>query len=172
MATTTTNSALTYTPIAWTTIGSSVSAFTLSSIPSGYTDLRLVMYVIEATSADMWFTFNNDSATNYSWRLIYGNGSTVGSSATQSVSYISMNNAAQSYSYMFSIDVSQYANTGIYKTALFSVATDTNGTTNYSPQQGVGTWRSTAAISSITLTAGGLTFSAGTTCALYGIKAA
>ena len=70
----------TYEPIQTTTLGSAAASYTFSSIPSTYTDLKLV---ITGTSvgayADIDLRFNSDTATNYSWTALAGNGTAASS---------------------------------------------------------------------------------------------
>jgi hypothetical protein len=166
-------SAKTYDQIAWTSLGTGAATITLSSIPSTYTDLRLVLTLPGiASSTYIRYRINSDSATNYSFRYLAGDGAAAssGSGQSQTFQYL-ISNAPTATSSMSTVDFFQYSNTAVYKTALMSMANDQNGTGVVHNQ--VQLWRSTAAISSILLyTASGGNFSAGTTVALYGIKAA
>jgi hypothetical protein len=172
MATTTTNSAKTYDQIAWTSLGSTSTSVTLSSIPTGYTDLRLVIVGTVTSSGGGWtIQFNGDTATNYSKRELGGNGGSALSTSQQNVTGIQETIAAFviNVPLMLTLDVFQYANTGVHKTALYSQAADANGSGGVTT--GVGLWRSTAAINSITFNPPSA-LSVGSTFALYGIKAA
>jgi len=160
----------TYQPIASTTLGSAASSITLSSIPSTYTDLRLV-FVLKNTSADNPIVrLNSDSGTNYSLTQIRGNGSAAQSSRGSNTSETILGyNTASQWTFNTLDFFSYTASTN--KTFLITTSEDANGSGNtYSI---VSLYRSTSAISTITLSNfSGNTFVAGTTATLYGIKAA
>lgn len=157
----------TYEAIATNTLGSATSSVTFSSIPQTYTDLVLVIAgnAGGATSATM--RFNSDSGTNYSNTYIQGDGSSVGNfrDVNQTANwagsfYNTTNPTVAKHSIM------NYANTTTYKTSIIRADYATGYTAT-----AVQMWRSTAAITSITL-ATGSNFSTGTVFSLYGIKAA
>lgn len=162
--------AATYEPIATTTLGVASTAITFSSIPSTYTDLKLVL-VGTTTTPNMLLRFNSDSATNYSITNLYGNGSTAtsdrGSNAAQiNVAWVGTSSTIPT---MNQIDIFSYAGS-TYKTVLNNYSSDQNGAGNEMVQ--VGLWRSTSAINTITLSGTSGTYSTGFTATLYGIKAA
>ena len=169
-------SAKTYDQIAWTSLGSAAATVSLSSIPSTYTDLKLIINITPSVStATINIRFNTDSATNYSFRYLAGNGTAASSGSTQSFASIKLGaglvNPSTSYPYIRDVDIFNYASTSTYKTILSKAATDINGSGETSVI--VGLWRSTAAITSIDLTSNGNgNWAAGSTFALYGIKAA
>jgi hypothetical protein len=76
----------TYDKIATTTL-SSAGVITFTSIPATYTDLVLVLSATATSFASVKVRFNSDSATNYSFTNIGGNGSAAessrGSSSTE-----------------------------------------------------------------------------------------
>lgn len=164
----------TYDPIATQTLASAAASITFSSIPSTYTDLRLVL-VLQASTASQTcnITLNNDGASNYSFTALYGTGAAAGS--YRSTSAPSWNMHANlllptSPNWEFNTyDIFSYANTSVYKTALSTRSDDLNGSGEVDEQANL--WRSTAAITTVKATCSG-TFSAGTTATLYGIKAA
>jgi len=67
--------AMTYTPIATQTLGSSVSTVTFSSISGTYTDLVLIAQPIASAGVDLELRFNGDSGSNYSCTQLSGDGS-------------------------------------------------------------------------------------------------
>ena len=161
----------TYTPIATTTLGSAQTSYTFSSIPSTYTDLRIVVTGKTNTGTNPVAQFNGDTGNNYSLNSFGGNGTSASADRRSNQGYAWFGY----FAYMDSttvatgiMDVMNYSNTTTYKTALarFSnagIATDTT----------VSLWRSTSAINSILVTTGSAnTFSAGSTFTLYGIAAA
>lgn len=171
--------AVTYDPIATTTLGSAASSITFSSIPSTYTDLRLVVFArsdAAATNRRLQLNFNNDSGTNYSYTYLDGDGASASSANATSGTTIDLPSStfgASATANLFSFstfDVFSYAGS-TYKTLLMTNATDRNGGGNVDVL--VGLWRSTSAINRIDLTVStGANFVANTSATLYGIKSA
>jgi len=162
----------TYTPIATTTLGSTATSYTFSSIPSTYTDLIIVAQA-SVTSGDSNFrlTFNGDTGSNYSRTYLSGSGSSATSGRASSVAYIVANDEGYLHvgqPTMLTINVQNYSNSTTYKTTL---SRSGNGSNNGTAAV-VGLWRSTSAITSLTLTIDASTFTAGSTFTLYGIAAA
>jgi len=153
----------TYTPIATQTLGSSASTVTFSSIPSTYTDLVLVAGASMASGSTFGLQFNGDSSTNYSRTIIEGNGSSASSSRTTSSASLDVYAPSSPYTLIFNIQ--NYSNTTTYKTTLW-----TSRTSSWLGQW-VGLWRSTNAITSLSLT-GGSSFAAGSVFTIYGIASA
>ena len=154
--------------IATQTLSSAASTITFSSIAATYTDLRLVLTCTTTAGADAYFRFNGDSATNYSYTYISGNGTTATSSYSTSSStpFIDVNGISTTIPSLFTFDIFSYAGS-TYKTSLITGQEDRNGSGAVS--RTVSLWRSTAAITSVALTANGTTFAIGTTATLYGI---
>lgn len=160
----------TYEPIATTTLGSSGS-ITFSSIPSTYTDLKLVIVGKAVSYVSGAIRFNSDSGTNYSYTYLGGDGSTASSGRDTSDTTIyaagNLASIASTYPAMVTYDIFSYAGS-TYKTLLTSASNDMNG--SGSRELTVGLWRSTSAITTISLWETG--WATGTTATLYGIKAA
>lgn len=164
--------ATTYEPIATTTLGSTSATITFSSIPATYTDLRLVLAPIStgASSYNGDLNFNSDTGTNYSVTNVIGDGSTASSTQFSSqtkirFTYNGITPSAKPSFYTY--DIFNYAGS-TFKTCLNTTSEDQNGTGWVMRQ--VALWRSTSAITSITMTIISTTFAAGTTATLYGIK--
>jgi hypothetical protein len=143
--------AATYTPIASITLGSNVSSVTFNSIPQTYTDLVLVIQPVAGASIyNSQFRFNGDSGSNYGGTVLTGNGSSAasyrGSNITagylDSEGYPSTTAGATTQI----MHVMNYANTTTFKTTLNRSVRASSGTDLI-----VNTWRSTSAITSITL---------------------
>jgi len=64
----------TYEPIATTTLSTATASVTFSSISGTYTDLRLVIFALGATSDYPYVEINSDTGTNYSKTVLYENG--------------------------------------------------------------------------------------------------
>ena len=162
--------ASTYTPIATYTVPSAQNSYTFTFIPSTYTDLELVYNgSVNSTSEYINLRFNGDTASNYSDTILYGDGSSAASFRSSNISYLDagvVTNATLQQTLI--VKIMNYANTTTYKTALSRFSS-----TLYQMWTGVGLWRSTAAINSVTVkTNGGANFNVGSTFTLYGIKAA
>jgi hypothetical protein len=160
----------TYVPIATQTIGSAAASITFSSIPSGYTDLRISFpHSISSTSGySGYLQFNGDTGNNYSWTVLLGNGSGTSSTPTTSQGYIQIDGMGFSNSnqpLLTSVDIFSYKGSN-YKTVLINVSGDNNGSGYV--ESSVGLWRSTSAITSIKLYTGN-TFAAGSTATIWGI---
>jgi len=159
---------LTYTPIATTTLGSAQSSVTFNSF-SGYTDLVLVANTTAAGNQNILLRFNSDSGTNYSYVRMTGATSPT-SNRESSIDAINLYNSSSSLNGVMVttiIQVMNYANSTTYK----SVLSRGNAGTNEVNAQG-GLWRSTSAITSLTLSIFTTNFSAGSTFTLYGLAAA
>ncbi len=156
--------AITYEPIATTTLGTSASSVTFSTMPGTYTDLVLVVAGTSAATNGNEMQFNGDTGNNYSFTLLYGTGSAAVSSRNSNISfaYAGRTNTNQSVSIT---QIMNYANTTTYKTVLTRASS--NGDI---VMANVSTWRSTSAITSLVYA--GATFNSGTVFTLYGIKAA
>ena len=163
----------TYDKIATTTLGSAAASITFSSIAASWTDLRLVMTVITSTNSITELQFNGDTGTNYSNTVLYGDGTGAYSSKLTNNNYIytyaSTSASALTIPVFYKIDIFSYAGS-TYKTALLTGSGDTNGSGRV--VNVVGLWRSTSAITSVTVLSTSGTYSTGTTATLYGIKSA
>jgi hypothetical protein len=164
----------TYTPLATTTLSSAAATVTFSSISGSYTDLILVASCqtnAAGTDKDLYLRFNGDSANNYSRTRIVGNGSTATSARQNDVSQIVCGAMpGTSYTSTFAANVIQiqnYANTTTFKTILVR-----NNLSQIAVQAIVGLYRSTSAITSLTLIPESGSFVSGSTFTLYGILAA
>lgn len=164
----------TYEPIATQTLGSSAATVTFSSIPGTYTDLVLVLNATASTAANSYIRLNSDTGANYSWNALYGDGSTAGTDRAGSVSNgILMDYYGYPTSTIPNANIIQfmnYSNTTTFKTVM---ARANQATTGGGVDLITSMWRSTAAITSLTLRfTGAQTWSTGSTFSLYGIKAA
>jgi hypothetical protein len=168
-----------YESIATVTVGSGGSAtIEFTSIPATYTHLQIRGIARDSranTNSDFSLRFNGDSATNYSFHTLEGTGSAVSSGAATNATDISIanisGNSAGSNTFGASIaDILDYANTNKYKTVRSLGGHDNNGSGNIKMESG--NWRSTSAVTSITLIPNTANFVEYTQFALYGIKGA
>jgi hypothetical protein len=158
----------TYEPIATTTLGTASTTITFSSIPATYTDLRLIMVGTSAGSADLFYRFNGvTTGSLYSSTYLLGNGATASSTRTTSQNQITTGTTfGTTLPIMAILDVFSYAGS-TNKTCLWDASADQNG--SGSKRLGVGLFRSTSALTSVSVFSGGTNMDIGTTATLYGI---
>ncbi len=172
-----------YESIATTTVGSGGSAtVTFSSIPATYTHLQIrgISKNTENASNSAYDTiiFNSDSGNNYSVHTLRGSGAAVTSDAyttRANMLYFGTPRSAAGVANMFSasiVDILDYANTSKYKTIRVLAGADVNNQTGTTFGLSSGSWRSTSAVTSITIGTSGFNFAQYTQFALYGIKGA
>jgi len=159
--------------IATTTLGSSQSTITFSSIPQDYTHLQIRMFAFGNTSNSGLMRFNSDTATNYSWHALTGNGATASSTNNTTVNFMvgnGFNLGPNSTTIPFAtiVDILDYTNTNKYKTLRSLDGSDLNGSGQITLLSG--NWRSTSAISSISLAPSSGSFTQYSRFDLYGIK--
>ena len=152
--------------IATTTLGSAASSITFSSIPSTYTDLRLVVVPTSGASVTVALRFNSDTGTNYSRTYLFGNGASADTLQGSNMSQIYIIPADTNQVHLAEWDIFSYLGS-TYKTVLGKISADTNGS-GYS-SVGVGLWRNTTAITTVQAYTFSNQFQAGTTATLYGI---
>jgi hypothetical protein len=163
----------TYEPIATNTLGSAAATVTFSSIPGTYTDLVLVISARMSGgggASAIQAQFNSDTASNYSFTLVTGTGSSVDSSGASSQTQMAVGLATDTAGEWSTniIQVMNYSNTTTNKTVLARAGIASDRTRAL-----VNLWRSTSAITSILIiNNGSVNFVAGSTFTLYGILAA
>lgn len=163
----------TYEKIQSTTLSTTATSITFSSIPSTYTDLRLVVVGVASSGVAMCMRFNSDSGNNYAFNYLYGDGTTAAAGRQASLSRINLtqvtNFGQNSLPQLVTADIFSYAGS-TFKTTLSTEAADQNGGGFASVVTQVGLWRSTSAITEIFLyNDGSGNYAAGTTATLYGI---
>lgn len=165
--------------IATVSVGSGGSAtIQFTSIPSTYQHLQL-RYIVRTTQnapgydyVSAYITFNSDTASNYSYHELSGQGTVAsalsGTSQTSIVTYATLDNiTANIYAAAF-MDILDYKDTNKYKTTRSINGWDKNGAGYVTLISG--NWRSTSAISSLTITPYSGNFKQYSHFALYGIK--
>lgn len=160
----------TYVALDRVTVGSAVSSVTFNSINQGYTDLVLVANVVSSTNAAnyVYLQYNGDTGSNYSTTILSGNGSSAVSTRFANRTNFNIDYYATPNTQVGNriVQIQNYSNTSVFKTGLVRANRAGGGTDAM-----VGLWRSTAAITSITITCDSDTFAAGSTFSLYGIRA-
>ena len=164
----------TYEPIATQTLGSAASSVTFSSISGTYTDLILVMNVGGSVSGNaMNMTFNSDTSTNYSDTGLWGTGSSAASgrhsNASNAALSIGIGVSTSASDTQTIVQIQNYSNSTTYKTYLSRTG---NTAGSYPGTEAiVGLWRSTSAITTVSV-ACGANWVTGSTFTLYGVKSA
>lgn len=161
---------VTYERIASTILNAATGTISFTSIPTTYTDLRLVFNGTSANGTYPTFRFNSDSTAAYSVAYINSSGSSMSASILNSQTELyPLQGLSTSIGTLINMDVFNYR-AGTNKSILFDIAGD-----GYKPV-GPGLWRNTGVINRIDII--GLygsspnTFAAGTVASLYGITAA
>ena len=170
----------TYTLIASSTIGAGgASSITFSSIPSTYTDLKVVASTrnTSANTLGLLPIRFNGSSSSLSSVVMYGFGTNAGTSAYSGVAYAiwGYTNGATSTSNTFAnteFYIPNYTSSNYKSVSVDSV--NENNATDGRQSLTAGLWSNTAAITSITLDAldggaGSVNFVQYTTAYLYGI---
>lgn len=151
-------------------LSSSAASVTFSSIPGTYKDLVLEVFGKNSgtTGDNVNATFNSDTGSNYSYTQVWGDGTSASTNRASNSTYL----VAGIISYSgdtgpssSTAHIMNYANTNVNKTVLvrrdrsaaYAVAT-------------VNLWRSTAAITSMTLTPSANSFASGCTFRLWGVS--
>ena len=156
----------TYTPISTTTLGVDTPSYTFSSISGSYTDLILILNGASTAASNIQLQFNSDTATNYSYNLIYGTGSIAGAGRTSTSFAVAGYMPSGTISTTI-INFQNYSNSTTFKTLL-----SRENTANAEVGAYVNLWRSTSAINSIKVYPSGGNLAAGMTLTLYGILSA
>lgn len=130
--------------------------FTL--IPQNYTDLNIFISAREDNAGGgggtTYIRFNGDSGSNYTWRRLNGNGSTVtsstGTSATQLDTAISGVSTATANIFGSGVIYIPNYTSSVNKTVYADSVYENNATAN-NMRLGAGLWSDTSAISSISI---------------------
>jgi len=152
------------------------SSIDFSAIPATYTDLQIVYSARgTAVTADRgaFLQFNADTASNYSYLFVRGDGASATSASSTSTTFIYLGNfpAATSTANTFgsgSFYIPNYAGSTTKSISSDSVS-ENNGTAGWDTLA-AGLWTGTAAITAIKLYPESGNFAQYTTASLYGIK--
>jgi hypothetical protein len=164
--------------IADVTVASPQASIDFQNIPSGYTDLAILISAktSDTTSGengtDLNLRFNNDSGSNYSSRILYRTAS-LGSASNSGTSIYwggQANNSASTMTNTFSniaVYIPNYTGSNNKSVSLDSVA-EANAST-YGLLLSAGLWTSSSAINRITFTIVNGSLVQYTTATLYGV---
>jgi hypothetical protein len=162
---------ITYEPISTQTLSSATASITFSSIPSSYTDLRLVIVNTSSGANNQGIRFNSDTGTNYSSTLFWSDGTAAQSFRYTNATYIHYASdlavGPTTIPAFSTIDIFSYAGS-TSKNCLLTTSLDLNGSGEVVRR--VGLWTSTSAINTITIMRTAGNYSIGTIATLYGIK--
>ena len=167
-----------YESIATTTVGGGGSStITFSSIPATFTHLQIRAISKTNRTSDsvdsLKIQFNGDTATNYAYHELIGNGANALADSVTSNAYAAIartaGNANTSFFGGFTCDILDYKNTNKYKTVRTLSGVDLNGSGAVFFNSGL--WQSTSAITSILIAPEtGTLLNQYSSFALYGIK--
>jgi hypothetical protein len=164
-----------YESIASFTGSGTPSTITFSSIPSTYKHLQVRFRALgNSSGTDPYLTFNGVSTAVYDWHSIAGNGSAVsaiGSPGDNGIRLMYGADTSTTYPMSAIIDIHDYASTTINKTVRTFAGQDFNGTYGGPVVLSSGLFRSTNAITSLSLVLlGGPVYTTASVFSLYGIK--
>lgn len=165
-----------WTVIAHTELGSAAATISFTSIPATYTDLFIAVSSRSAGSdpEDLYLQFNGDTGANYSFRRLYGSGSSVASDAVASNATAGRVGRVNSGNYTGST----FSSTGIYipnylSSVAKSISSDTveeNNATQAFQMIFATIWSGTSAITSVDLKVfSGVNFAQYSSATLFGI---
>lgn len=161
------------TKIATQTLASTVSSITFSSIPGTFTDLWLTASARgnnAGVNDDLIVSFNG-SGSNHSWRILYGTGSSAGSTSGSSNGRYMTTTGATATSNTFGsseIYIPNYA--GSTNKSVSGNSVSENNATGVFMEINAGLWANTAAITSLTVAISpGTLLQIGSTFTLYGV---
>lgn len=158
--------------IATVDVTSATGSITFSSIPSTYTHLQIrASYLNSLNLYSVKIQFNGDTGSNYNEFQLSGNGSSASASASTSTGGLIGIGAINTslYSGALVCDILDYNSTNKLKTVRSISGADGNGSGQVKLNGPL--WRSTSAITSITVYNDGSNFNQYSKFALYGIKA-
>ena len=161
----------TNTPLQSITLTSATQYVYFTNISQNYTDLIVVASVRQTTAnQDGYLRFNGDNSSIYADQVFRANGSAASATKDDSAAGIDIGVMPTSSSAIgvyqaLTLNVMNYTNTNMYKSVFIRTGND-----SYTHQL-IGTWRSTDAITSLSLESRNSGyFAAGSTFDLYGIK--
>lgn len=164
------------TQLATQTLAVAAANIDFTSISGAFNHLQVVLISRCSTSATnevVYARFNNDSGANYDWMVLRGPSVTQSSAADTNGLYLGDSPAATGPAGAASltyIDIPYYASTTFHKTAhTRNLLKNGTATSNFFVYENGGWWRSTAAITRITIRPAANNFIAGTQATLYGI---
>lgn len=164
----------TYEPISSFTLGSAATEVTFSSIPSTFTDLVVVARFEYNFDSQALMRLNGSTSAIYSTTQVIGAGSLV-AARTSGTTQWQLEYTATDYTNqtIITVHINNYANTNMFKSGICLTGVSGTGSSGGEASRFTMLWQNTAAINSVTVgRSGSGQYIAGSTFALYGIKAA
>lgn len=158
--------------IASVELSSAASSITFSSIPQGYTDLKVVVTGrLSSGNGFMLLDFNGLATANFSHKVLEGNGASAYSFVSGNTNYatglVGGGDTANTFTNV-EFYIPNYT-ASINKSVSIDGVTENNGTTAYADLEAL-LWSNTAAITQFRLTtSSAVNFAANTTATIYGI---
>ena len=159
-----------YDSISSITLSASASSIVFSGIPSTYTHLQIRSICFGSVNDEnLYIRFNSDSASNYARHYLEGNGANANAGATApDTGGVFSNTYSGTSPYVSVCYILDYANGNKFITLRSLSGRDANGSGTVSLRSSL--WRSTSAVTSITILPGSGTLSTNSSFALYGVK--
>jgi hypothetical protein len=156
-------------PIATQLLGSAQATITFSNIPQGYKHLQIRAISRGSSTTNATFQFNEDTGSNYSYHILYGQGTSVaaGNGASNTFIYLGSQSSTASTFSTEIIDILDYSSTSKAKTIRALCGYENNSVGEVGLFSGA--WHNTTAISSIKFSLS-TNFQQYTRFSLYGIK--
>ena len=155
-------------------LASNQATVEFNNIPQVYTHLQIRwISKSDSTGSYNWLNFNSDTSSLYANHYIYGDGASrfAGADINQARINLYGSSVTSSQAGTFAshiIDILDYRNTGKFKTVRAFGGQDSNGSGVIFLSSGV--WRSTNAITSITISPNSNNFAINSHFALYGVR--
>lgn len=163
----------TYERIASQTVSS--SSVTFNNIPQNYTDLVLIIVSKQAGATGSIrydLRFNGDSGSNYSTARLWGNG--TGPSAdrftSQNAIDVAFLGGTDGDFGTSTVNIMNYSSSFMNKTVIYQWGSAGSSSASRYILSGAGLWRSTAPITTLSVTVAANTMASGSTFTLYGIE--
>lgn len=164
-------------PLGVFTLSSAQATVEFTNIPQTYTHLQircLARSSVADTFTSIEIRYNGDTASNYNWHYLMGDGASATSGASapdtliRAINFASNNLSANIFG-TYVMDILDYRNTNKFKTIRILGGTDANG--SGALNLGSGAWRNSAnAITSIRLQpSNSANFAVNSSFALYGV---
>ena len=153
----------TYDPIATVTLTATSTSMTVTNLPSTYTDLVISAYMDGVTESYAQMQLNSDTGTNYDYLYMGGVASVNITNRTGSITSMPGSRADEQANIQYHLF--NYTSTSNNKVALIMNANPSIDLVYHAVAQ----WRSTAAVTSISINSQSGHFAAGSTFTVYGI---
>lgn len=164
--------ATTFTKIASVTLSTTTASIDFSSIPATYTDLCLKFSnrTNNTGTGNPFAMALNGSSSNFTRRILYGDGSTAASASASNNNFLWVNGSTETANTFANVEIyiPNYAGSN-YKSISNDGVMENNATSAYAGFT-ASLWSQTAAINQITLTPSVGSWVQYTTATLYGIK--